>query len=308
MVRDIVVIGGSAGSLPAMVKIVAAIPFDTPAALFMVMHISAREKSLLPSILNGRGPERACHAEEGQQIEPGRIYVAPPDRHLMIGMDHVHVVRGPKEGLQRPSINVLFRSAAETYGKRVIGVLLSGMLDDGAAGLWQIANHRGVTIVQDPADALYPSMPESAVRDVPVDYSVAAKEIGPLVNRLVAGEEAPEMRADVTGHNSPENFSGFTCPECRGPLYESSIRPAEFRCRIGHVFPLKTLMEEHTSVQERKLYEALLALEEGADLAEFTAARAGQNKEALRKEAEQLRHHATAIRKLIEERMTAAVE
>jgi two-component system chemotaxis response regulator CheB len=153
--RDIIVIGGSAGSFDALKQIVGRFPPDFPAAVFIVIHLSPRTRSYLPDILQKASSMLVVRASEGAPIRNGTIYVTPPDRHLLISEDHIHLSRGPKEGLQRPSINAAFRSAATSYGNRVIGVLLSGMLDDGAAGIWEIGRRGGVTVVQDPSEALF---------------------------------------------------------------------------------------------------------------------------------------------------------
>jgi two-component system chemotaxis response regulator CheB len=307
--QRIIVIGGSAGSIPAVTAIVRALPAELPAAIFIVLHSPQRQKSYLPELLAPVTAMPVTQAAEGDRITAGHIYVAPPDRHLRIAKDHVHLSRGPKEGLNRPSINVTFRSAAATYGASVIGVLLSGMLDDGAAGIWEIANHGGVTIVQDPEDAAYPSMPLNALWDAPVDYRLRCDEIGPLLSNVAVGLVKPKK------HHLPEPgggqlFSGFTCPECRGPLYESRRKgPVEFRCRVGHVLSLGTLITEETNTQERKLYEAVVALEEGADLAEYAAARMeGADLDSFRREAEQLRQYAAAIRKMLEDRHVSTLQ
>jgi two-component system, chemotaxis family, protein-glutamate methylesterase/glutaminase len=306
--RDIVAIGGSAGSYDALRSIVGSFPTDLPAAVFVIIHVSARSRSYLPEILQQAAPMLVVTATEGAPIRKGTIYVAPPDRHLIVDEDHIHLSRGPKEGLQRPSINVAFRSAAAAYGSRVIGVLLSGMLDDGAAGIWEIGRRDGVTIVQDPSEAPFPSMPLNALNDAIVHHTLTVSEIGRSVSRLVREEIAsPAGGGDGAEREMPQ-FSGFTCPECRGPLYQNGS-PAGFRCRVGHVMSLKTLFEEHTSVQERKLYEAIVALEEGADLAERVAVSGnGAELDELRKEAEQLRRSANIIRKLVEDRATPSAE
>ena len=306
--RDIIVMGGSAGSIEAIKDIVRALPADLPAALFVVIHMSPRARSYLASILTNLGGLPAVQAVNGQRIEPGHIYVAPPDRHLVIANDHIHMTRGPKEGLHRPSINVTFRSAAATYDSRVVGVLLSGMLDDGASGMWDIAKQQGVTIVQDPGEALFPSMPLNAIEDAPIQYKARISEMAGLITHLVKGGVMPTINVNDEQANRDERFTGFTCPECRGPLYANGQEPIEFHCRVGHVLPVKTLFDEHTSTQERKLYEAIVALEEGADLADYMAARAGADEvEALTKEAAQLRRHAGAIRMLIEERLSPSL-
>ena len=306
--RDIVVIGGSAGALEAVKSITTSLPADLRASIFVIFHTPPRERNLLADVLN-TGQLAACQAVEGEAITAGRIYVPPPDRHLMIANEHLHITRGPKEGLHRPSINMTFRSAAKSYDSRVIGVLLSGMLDDGASGLWEIARLGGVTIVQDPDQAPFPSMPLNALRDVPIDYRVRAEEIGPLIQCLVAGERVSKAVNRAQPRSSEEKFSGFTCPECHGPLWESRGGPLEFYCRVGHVFPLKTLIDEHTSTQERRLYEAIVALEEGAALSELALPHMEpERREGLQREAVQLRQHAAAIRKMLEERISPALD
>ena len=312
-VRDVIAIGGSAGSIGVIKEIVMALPAGLPASVFVVVHISARTRSLLADILNSSldsSELRASEAKDGEPIANGRIYIAPPDRHLVVARNHIHLARSPKEGFHRPSINVTFRSAARTYGNRVIGVLVSGLQDDGVAGLWEVARHHGITIVQDPDEAQFPSMPVNALREAPINYKLRTADIGPVLNRLVSGFEMPAYHNFSPDELPEDRFVGFTCPECRGPLSETHEQPPEFQCRTGHVFSLKTLIEEHTSVQERKMYEAILALEEGASLADYTASRrpVETDREVLLREAEQLRRHATEIRRLLEERTIASLD
>ena len=307
--KDIVAIGGSAGSLDALTSVIGKLPQDYPGAVFVTIHLSPRADSHLPEILGRISAIPVLPARDGQEISGGKVYVGVPDRHLLVAGNHIHLTRGPKEGLHRPSINVTFRSAAASYGDRVVGVLLSGMLDDGASGLWEIAKGNGVAIVQDPEEAAFPSMPMSALQDVPVDYVSKVDDIAPLLARLANGSEVKAMPDRVlVPANGPDRLTGFTCPECRGPLFQHRVKPPEFRCRVGHLFPLKTMLEEGTSTQERKLYEAIVALEEGADMAEYAAARPDQgDAERLKREAKQLRDHAGVIRKLIEERISPCV-
>jgi two-component system chemotaxis response regulator CheB len=301
---ELVLIGGSAGSLTAIREIVSAFPANMPAAVIVVVHMSPRGKSVLPTLLEREGGLPARQLNDGDKLEPANIYVAVPDRHVVVAEGHVHLSRGPKEGLHRPSINVTFRSAAMAYGPRAIGILLSGMLDDGAAGLWEIANHGGITIIQDPAEAPYPSMPLNALRDAKIDFTLRVGEIGRVINELVRGNSVPKKPEMHLDHGNEETFSGFTCPECRGPLYlMRRTGPTEFRCRVGHVMSLGTLLEEGTSTQERKLYEAIVALQEGADVAEFAAKRAsGLESDQFREEAQKLRDYAEAIKQIIERR------
>src|SRR3712207_3627758 len=182
------------------------------------------------------------------------------------------------------------------------------MLDDGAAGIWDIGKRGGVAIVQDPAEAEFPSMPLNALNDAVVHHILAVSEIGPTLSALTKEEVVPIMAGSQSQSSETKRFSGYTCPECRGPLYENG-QPSEFRCRVGHTLSLKTLFDEHTSTQERKLYEAIVALEEGADLAERMAVeKVGAESHELRKEAEQLRHGAGVIRRLIEERVMPSAD
>ena len=182
--HDIIVIGGSAGGLEAMNAIVGGLPADLPAAVFVVLHTSPHSPGLLPEILNHRGPLPAAHARDGEPVTPGRIYVAPPDHHLLLEAGRVRVTRGPKENRFRPAVDPLFRSAALAYGPRVVGVVLSGWLDDGAAGLWAVKVRGGVAVVQDPDEAFARSMPESAMRQTRVDYRLRVADIAPTLAQV----------------------------------------------------------------------------------------------------------------------------
>lgn len=291
--------------------VLGALPKDLPASVFLITHAYQRERSLLAPLLRHISQMPVRTASEGAAIEKGVVYVAAPDRHLLLAKDHLHLSHGPKEGLHRPSINATFRSAAHLFGPRVIGIVLSGMLDDGASGLWEIARHRGITIVQDPNEATFPSMPLNAVQDAPVDYTLPSTEIAPVVTQLVEGRRVPPSKnhartldpARITSReNARENFSGFTCPECQGPLSQIRKDPPEFRCRVGHIFQLDNLQSENGNSRERKMYQAMIALEEGADLADYAARRAKQTaKTRLRRESKQLRSQVRALRDLLED-------
>lgn len=182
--RDIVVIGASAGGVEALRQLVSGLPPGLPAAVFVVVHIPPHMGSVLPELLARSGPLPAAHAQDGEEVRPGRIYVAPPDRHLLLSPGTVRLSAGPRENHSRPAADPLFRSAALSYGPRVAGVVLSGALSDGCAGLWEIKRRGGLAIVQDPGDALYPSMPHSAIDQVPVDHVLPAADIPRLIARL----------------------------------------------------------------------------------------------------------------------------
>lgn len=182
---DMVVIGASAGGTQALGELVSQLPADFAAAIFVVSHIPSYSPSALPVILARSGNLPATFGVEGDPILPGQIYVAPPDHHMMVELDKIRVVRGPKENRFRPSIDPLFRSAAYAFGPRVIGVILTGMLDDGTAGLWLIKDRGGIAIVQEPEEALCPSMPRCALSQVRVDYRLPLSEIAETLVRLI---------------------------------------------------------------------------------------------------------------------------
>jgi two-component system chemotaxis response regulator CheB len=291
--HDIITIGASAGGVEALRDLVTLLPADLPAAIFVVVHVPANSPTVLPQILSRRGRLPAETAVSHQPIAHGRIYVAPPDHHLLVKRGHVSVARGPRENGHRPAVDPLFRSAAAAYGARTVGVVLSGNLDDGAAGLAAIKRRRGIAIVQDPAEALYPGMPASAIASVQVDHVLPIQQIATLLSRLAStpvahAEEAPmpddmdleseiaELKAEAI-HNPvrPGTPSAFACPECGGALFELGQNEViRFRCRTGHAFSPDTLFSHQDSSLENSLWVALRALEESAALSSRLAERA----------------------------------
>ena len=286
--RDIIVVGASAGGVDALKQLVHGLPADLPAAAFVVLHVPAHGPSVLPRILSRAGPLPAVHPVDGQPIVPGTIYVAPPDYHLLVKPGRVRLTRGPRENSHRPSADALFRTAARTYGPRVVGVVLSGVLDDGTAGLLAVKQAGGLAVVQHPDDALYGGMPQSALDHVAVDHCAPVAGLAALLARLAA-EPIPdagpglsaeaEKEADMAelepgathAHDRPGNPSPFGCPECGGVLWE--IHEGDllrFRCRVGHAWSADSLMAE----QSDGLEAALRALEEQATLSDHMAERA----------------------------------
>ena len=307
--RDIIVIGASAGGVEALQTVVGSLPPELPAAVFVVLHLYPRSESFLPGILSRAGALHAVHPQDGDPIEKGRIYVAPPDHHLLVERDHIHVGTGPKEQHQRPCINVTFRSAALAYGERVSAVVLTGQLDDGAAGLWEVKRRGGVAIVQNPEMAAFPSMPLSAVRDVEVDFTVALTEIGPLLARL-AVQDSPVVTSNGDKKEMQPTVTDLTCPDCRGTIWEIPHGHfTEYRCRVGHIFSPKSMLAEQFAAQEKLLYGAIVALEEGASLALRLADQFESDVRArLLDEAREREQQAEVVRKVLKSRKSFSLD
>lgn len=288
--HDIVVIGASAGGVEALRAIVRELPADLPASYFITLHVAVNSPGLLAELLNYAGPIPAAYAAQGDPIVPRQIAIAPPDHHLLVGPDHMHVVRGPRENGFRPAIDAMFRTAARSYGTRVLGVILTGMLDDGTAGLLAIKRHGGLALVQDPNDASYPSMPESALRYVEVDAVLPLAKIGAAIGRMVAqpvnqpGEPAMSdmidresaisaMQPDALEH--AEQFGAtmpYSCPDCGGVLveyYDGDL--LRFRCQVGHAFSRESMLSGHGEYLDRSLWAAFAALDERVNLAQRLA-------------------------------------
>lgn len=277
--HDIVVIGSSAGGVAAMQQLVRDLPPDLPAAVFVVVHISPHVPSMLAEILAKAGRMPALAVTRPLRFRPGTIYVAPPDHHLILSRTHVSIAHGPRENRHRPSVDVLFRSAAQELGPRVVGLVLTGFLDDGAAGLAAIHREGGVTMVQDPRDAVFPDMPRNALQAVPVDHVVPMAGMADALirvvsrphgrrRRAVAKEIATENQMSLMESNGRPRMekigtpSTFTCPECQGPLWE--LRNGDllrYRCQVGHAFSADSMLKGQEEVVERALWVALGALQ-----------------------------------------------
>ena len=271
--RHLVVVGGSAGSVDALIKLVGALPADFPAAVLIAMHVDPDARSMLPRILTRAGPLQAEHARDGEQIEAGRIYIAPPDQHLLVTEGHIHLSRGPRDNGHRPAVDPLFRSAAHSFGSRVTAVVLSGGADDGAAGLVTVKKHGGVAVAQDPHQAQHPSMPGSAIDtglvDAVLDVSdiwqlLVARTTNPSPGSSGPGEpDEPETRRKLPADEPAGRPSSYTCPECHGPLYEVEDRRFQRdRCRIGHAWSPRSVKADQAKAVEDVLWTAVRALEE----------------------------------------------
>ena len=288
----IVVIGASAGGIEALNELVRGLPTDFSAPILLVLHIPADSPSLLAKILARHGTIKAKTAEDGEVAVNGTLYVAPPDRHLLVEADGtLRTPRGPRENRHRPSVDPLFRSAALAYGPHAIGVILTGTLDDGTAGLLAIQRRGGITIVQDPEDAAYPGMPLSAIRHVKVDHvlpipAIAAELVESLSRepRTAEGNGSEEKRMDLEnkisqmdskalrGDERPGKPSAFSCPDCGGVLWEiDDGNLTRFRCRVGHAYSPETMLAAQGDVLEEALWTAMKTLEESARLSKRLA-------------------------------------
>ncbi|WP_375419734.1 chemotaxis protein CheB [uncultured Sphingomonas sp.] len=269
--KDIVVVGSSAGGVEALQRLCASLPADFPAAVFIAQHLSASARSVLPLLLGRAGPLTALSPADGDPIEAGRIYVATPDHHMLLRPGRILMRRGPHENRTRPAVNALFRSAALAYGGRVIGVVLTGLLDDGTEGLIAIKAAGGLSIVQDPADAEWPSMPRNALKRDHVDHAVPLDQLGDLLTRLVVEPAGPTVplpaEFEVEDQMAAQDFavmektivtpgepSHISCPDCGGVLNEIAAQEElRFRCQVGHAFTPLGLAAAQSDELERAL-------------------------------------------------------
>ncbi|MBV9876195.1 MAG: chemotaxis protein CheB [Verrucomicrobia bacterium] len=282
--RDVVVIGGSSGSIEAFRSLIATIPGDIPAALFVVIHTSATGPYLLPSLLQKDTELEFATVEDKAPVSYGKIYLARPNLNLLLEDNHIRVVFGPKENRMRPAIDALFRSAAWARRNRVTGILLSGGLDDGVAGLWDIRCCGGATMVQDPNSAAFPELIHNALNAMPIDYVAPPEKMSEIIQKLA------RTRADETGQIPDEQdrielenqieidsddhsakleqigrISAYTCPGCGGPLWQLPNGSVDrYRCRVGHAYSVNSLFQACWEASERNLYTALQLLEENA--------------------------------------------
>ncbi|HEY1477932.1 MAG TPA: chemotaxis protein CheB, partial [Chthoniobacterales bacterium] len=295
--RDIVVIGGSAGSLEPLKNIVGGLPADFPGSIFVVIHVSANSPGLFDEYLAQCGSLPASHPRDQEAIHGGHIYLARPDYHLTLEPGTIRIRRGPRENRHRPAIDPLFRTAARVYGPRVIGIVLSGLRDDGSAGLYAIKQRGGVVIVQDPNDAPFEEMPRRALEYSSPHYILPASEIPPNLIKLAHADRNEPVMPNKNPHpgNSQKEFfktsgslssdkpdqnlktayfdegegtpSVFACPECHGVLWELKDENfMRFRCRVGHSYGTDSLSQELSEASENALWAAMRALEEKAAL------------------------------------------
>ncbi|HEX3911886.1 MAG TPA: chemotaxis protein CheB [Steroidobacteraceae bacterium] len=318
----LIVIGASLGGVAALQRLAADLPADFPVPVLIVLHIGANQ-SRLPDLLAAAGPNTASHARDGEPLRTGHLAVAPPGRHLLVNDGTVRLTRGPKENWARPAIDPLFRSAALAFGARAIGIVLTGNLDDGTAGLQAIKSCGGLAVVQDPATAFAPSMPASALQSVAVDYVLPIEAMGAQLRELIMQSNPPSpstpdrLRLEHAAANGAANVmqelqkiarpSGLVCPECGGSLWEiCEARPSRYRCHTGHAFTLKSLESAMDQGTEATIWSAIRALQERAVLSRQMAERHADTSNlkdaaALEARAAADEDHANKLRSLIEE-------
>ncbi|AWT56382.1 chemotaxis protein CheB [Mycolicibacterium smegmatis] len=290
--HGVVAVGASAGGVEALTRLTANLSRDFSYAILVVLHMPANAPSVLARILDRAGPLPAVTAVDGALLEPGTIYVARPGRHLMVHDSRAVLSEGPTENGHRPAVNALFRSVALAYGPHTIGILLSGVLDDGVLGAAAIKRRGGVVIAQSPTDALFPAMPTNAVQAGVVDHVADAADMGGLIKQLtertieerdMEPDESMELENKIA---MAERFStdfdsealgppsGYICPDCNGSL--SAVSDGNFRCRVGHAWSADALLRARDEEVEGALWVALRSLEEKAKLSRTLAERTGK--------------------------------
>jgi len=286
--RDLVVVGASAGGLPALRTILGDLPAELPMAVLIVVHSSPDHPGGLAEVLNRGSTYPVTYARDGTEISYGHVYVAPPDFHLTTDDGRLAVRHGPRENRFRPAVDPLFRSAAESHGERVIAIVLSGSLDDGTHGLAVVKSRGGVAIVQSEEDALVPHMPVSAANAVAVDHVIPASQMAAVVAGLVRGphrvarrgKESRSKRRVAAGDPPPPSDPAdvpavFTCPDCGGALWELEDQGMlRYRCHVGHGMTSEGLARAKEDGVEESLWRAARALAEHAELRRRMAARA----------------------------------
>ncbi|WP_284260057.1 chemotaxis protein CheB [Bradyrhizobium iriomotense] len=319
--HDIIVIGGSAGATAPLKQILGRLPAGLPAAIFIVLHIPAQGIGILSQVASSASKLPVRQAENGMKIETGHVYLAAPDHHLLLSADHVVLGRGPRENMVRPAIDALFRSAALHHGPRVIGVLLSGLLSDGSAGLNAIKRCGGTTVVQDPSDAISEEMPRRAMEATTIDLCMPGAAVGDVLSDLVkepAGHALPippEIRLEVEiaagdriGSDSLTSLAdpvALTCPACGGVLSEvKGSVPTRFRCQVGHAYTADALAREQEGRVDEAMRVALRIIEERAELVQRMARDGRRNgrsavAEMYEARAAEYRENADMIRRVV---------
>ncbi|RYZ57445.1 MAG: chemotaxis protein CheB [Proteobacteria bacterium] len=311
MSLKIITIGGSAGCIPSISEILKQLPVLPNVAICITVHIPAHSPSLLPQIFANATAMPVMHAQDGMEILAGRVYVAPPDFHLLIKGRSLELARGARENYHRPSIDPMFRSASQAFAANHIAVLLSGYLDDGSAGLIAVKRAGGTIVIQDPEDTMYPDMPRNALEYVAADCVCALSDISPFLIRQLAKPVDGFSKSDndqvhevnmvkISQGDSrdemPGDSCGLVCPECSGPLWEIKEKDSailRYRCHEGHAYSALSLEAGQNEALEAALWTALRAMDEKVELTERLAARAQRTGQSLAYLRYQKRHERT---------------
>jgi two-component system chemotaxis response regulator CheB len=323
--HNIIVIGASVGGVEALSQLVGQFPPDLAATVFIVQHVFPTATGYLAQILDRAGPLPATMAEDGEDFQPAHIYIAPPDHHLLVKAGYLRLTRGPRENRVRPAIDPLFRSAAAAHNARVVGVVLTGMQDDGTAGLLAVKRCGGIAMVQDPAEAPYPDMPLSALEHVEIDYCLPISRMGPVLYRLTQEPplDTPPIPQDIllevemiehaehssNGAAQLGTLALLTCPDCGGPLWEfQQNKLTRYRCRVGHGYTAESLLAGQSEMTEYALWTAVRTMEDRARvLTNLARGRREHNQSKVAKlyetQAEELQGHAQHLRKLLLENL-----
>jgi two-component system chemotaxis response regulator CheB len=309
--RDIIVIGASAGGVTAILELVRRLPRNLPATILITIHMRPESNSNLPTVIRRAGELEAVFPRFTEPFRNGYIYVAPPNLHMLVEDDHIRLGDGPRENGARPAVDPLFRSAAEAAGPRVIGVILSGAMDDGVGGLAAVKRNGGITIVQDPDEAEFDGMPRSAIENVQVDYVLPVAEIAPLLVSLT-GTAASSAAASQSRSKPPDNpgergegwHLQFSSPDCGGVMLPVEGDILNFRCEIGHLYSPLTLLSEQSANIEDALWTAIRALGEKARLSRQRAASMRERGNTLSAErfetqAQTTEQHETTLKTLV---------
>ncbi|MDK1377479.1 MULTISPECIES: chemotaxis protein CheB [unclassified Sinorhizobium] len=319
--RDVIAIGGSTGAVGALKELLRELPSDLAATVFVVIHVGARGKDLLADIFNAHAKIPVTTATEGERVERGHAYVAPADHHLLVVDNVIRLGRGPRENWARPAIDPLLRSVGVNYGPRAVAVILTGMLNDGAAGLADLKRCGGLTVVQNPADAEAPDMPLGALKASDVDYRASLADLPSLLLHLTEQEAGPPMpvpkevklevdialgrEVDTAAIAKIADTVALSCPSCGGVLSQIKSRPPlRFRCQIGHAFTSDILDAEAEGSVDEAMQLALRVIEERVTLSEKMAddaRRSGRDAAAAAstRRASEGRKHADTLRRAI---------
>ena len=319
--HNIVVVGASAGGVQALQSLFSQFPANLQASFFVVLHLSPESPGILPTLIDKASPLKAKLAEDRAPIEPGCVYVAPPDFHLLVKSGHMRIHKGPRENRHRPAVDPLFRSAAIAYRAQTIGVVLTGYLDDGTSGLLAIKRCGGIAVVQDPKDADYPDMPANAIAEVEVDYRLPLQKMGSVIQEIIkqpaaAVEDVPEdivMEAEIAERTMSEinkeqalgHLVPVSCPECNGPLWQiDTDQVTRYRCHVGHGFTARALLASQDKTLEQALWAAMRTMEESANMAQIMARNEksrGRSRlaQTYKEKSDMSKAHAQTIRQLL---------